>query len=57
MEWMKHEKYIALLKDLEERFPYWDRLEGKTLSISGVSGMLGSFLTDRKSTRLNSSHT
>ena len=46
MEWMKHEKYIALLKDLEERFPYWDRLEGKTLSISGVSGMLGSFLTD-----------
>ena len=43
MEWMKHEKYIALLKDLEERFPYWDRLEGKTLSISGVSGMLGSF--------------
>ena len=22
MEWMKHEKYIALLKDLEERFPF-----------------------------------
>lgn len=31
---------------LHEAFPYWERLEGKTLYLSGASGMIGSLLVD-----------
>lgn len=35
-----------MLEKLIEAFPCWERLEGKTLYLSGASGMLGSFLVD-----------
>lgn len=39
-------KYLDSLKSLHQCFPHWERLNGKTVFISGISGMLGSFLTD-----------
>lgn len=39
-------KYLDSLKSLHQYFPYWERMNGKTVFISGISGMLGSFLTD-----------
>lgn len=38
--------YLALLDKSISNFPDWNQLEGKTFLISGVSGMLGSFLAD-----------
>lgn len=39
-------KYVDSLKKLHQKFPYWEQMDGKTVFISGVSGMLGSFLAD-----------
>lgn len=39
-------KYLDSLRSLHQGFPYWEQLDGKTLFISGISGMLGSFLAD-----------
>lgn len=39
-------EYREMLRRLHESFPNWDKLSGKTLLISGASGMLGSLLTD-----------
>ena len=38
--------YRASLQRLYDAFPHWDALAGKTLLISGASGMIGSFLID-----------
>lgn len=46
MEFMENRRYLAILEKLHRTFPHWDRLEGKTLYLSGGSGMLGSLLTD-----------
>lgn len=46
MRLMENQRYLAMLGRLRETFPLWDRLEGKTLYISGGTGMLGSLLTD-----------
>lgn len=46
MRLIENRRYQELLKKLLERFPYWERLEGKTLYLSGATGMLGSLLTD-----------
>lgn len=40
------EKYRDMLRQLHETFPHWNKLAGKTILISGVSGMLGSMLAD-----------
>lgn len=45
MERLENRRYLNMLEILNE-FPHWDRLEGKTLYISGGSGMLGSLLVD-----------
>lgn len=39
-------RYLEMLDKLIGIFPYWERLEGKILYLSGASGMLGSLLTD-----------
>ena len=46
MKLMENRRYLELLEKLIGTFPHWERLEGKTLYLSGASGMLGSFLTD-----------
>ena len=45
MELLENWRYREMLKSLD-RFPHWDRLEGKTIYLSGGSGMLGSLLAD-----------
>jgi len=39
-------QYLALLDKFSKSFEHWNELEGKTLFLSGASGMLGSFLVD-----------
>lgn len=46
MKLMDHPHYVSGLRRLHQDFPHWDRMNGKTVFISGASGMLGSFLTD-----------
>ena len=46
MRLMENRKYLDMLERLTAAFPRWDRLEGRTLFLSGASGMLGSLLTD-----------
>lgn len=46
MRLIENRRYLEMLKKLIGLFPYWERLEGKTLYLSGASGMLGSLLTD-----------
>lgn len=46
MKLMDNPQYVSSLQQLHRDFPHWDQLNGKTIFISGVSGMLGSFLTD-----------
>lgn len=46
MKLIENRQYVDSLRQLHLDFPYWDQLKGKTIFISGVSGMLGSFLTD-----------
>ena len=46
MKLIKNHLYLNLLETLVEAFPYWERLEGKTLYLAGASGMLGSLLID-----------
>lgn len=41
-----NEKYLGLLRKLHNAFPLWDELNGKTIFISGATGMIGSFLVD-----------
>lgn len=45
MELLGNRQYLDMLEQLD-MFPHWDRLEGKTLYLSGASGMLGSLLVD-----------
>lgn len=46
MKLIDNRQYLEMLKKLIQAFPYWGRLEGKSLYLSGASGMLGSLLTD-----------
>ena len=46
MELINNERYRDLLHDFILGFDGWDRLSGKSLLISGATGMLGSFLID-----------
>ena len=46
MRLMENRRYLEPLEKLIGVFPYWERLEGKTLYLSGASGMLGSLLVD-----------
>ena len=50
MELLENRQYQDMLRGLD-RFPRWSRLEGKTLYLSGGSGMLGSLLIDAVMTR------
>lgn len=51
MRLIENRRYREALRRLIEAFPRWDRLEGKTLYLSGGSGMLGSLLIDAVMTR------
>lgn len=46
MEFMRQEPYQALLRELTDAFPDWDKLEGRTILLSGASGMIASLLID-----------
>lgn len=46
MEFLKQPKYEKLLREVMTAFSDWDKLEGKTLLISGASGMIASLLID-----------
>ena len=46
MRLTENRRYLEMLEKLIGTFPYWERLEGKVLYLSGASGMLGGFLTD-----------
>ncbi len=38
--------YLECIEKLHSGFPYWEKMEGKTIFLSGASGMIGSFLVD-----------
>lgn len=46
MRIIENRRYLDMVDRLHEAFPYWERLEGKTLFLSGASGMIGSLLAD-----------
>ena len=46
MNLLNHKKYQELLQDFIMQFPDWDKLSGKSMMISGATGMIGSFLID-----------
>lgn len=46
MDLLKQKAYRQMLQDLISSFPYWERLEGKDILISGASGLIGSLLID-----------
>ena len=46
MQIIENIAYLEMLDRLHMDFPCWDKLEGKTLLLSGASGMIGSFLVD-----------
>lgn len=46
MRIIENKRYLDMVDRLHEAFPYWERLEGKTLFLSGASGMIGSLLVD-----------
>lgn len=46
MRIIENKRYCEMLCRLYEDFPHWDWLNGKTVLLSGATGMIGSFLTD-----------
>lgn len=46
MSLIENHRYLKMLDKLIKMFPFWKRLEGKILYLSGASGMLGSLLID-----------
>lgn len=46
MRLIENRRYLEMQEKLIGVFPYWERLEGKILYLSGASGMLGSLLID-----------
>lgn len=54
MKLLESPRYQALLGELTDQFPHWAALEGKSLLITGASGMIGSLLVDAVMTRNDS---
>lgn len=46
MEILANNTYLRAVEDCIRRFPAWDALDGKTIFLSGATGMIGSFLVD-----------
>lgn len=46
MDFMKQDAYQELLRELIDAFPDWDALAGKSILLSGASGMIASVLID-----------
>lgn len=46
MRLIDHPQYAAMLKEIQDSFPHWDALNGRTFLISGASGMIGSLMVD-----------
>lgn len=46
MDFMANDSYLALLSELTDHFSDWEKLEGRSIFISGASGMIASFLID-----------
>lgn len=46
MKLTENKRYLFRIDRLHRTFPHWDKLNGKTIFLSGASGMIGSFLVD-----------
>ena len=46
MRLIENKGYQEMLRKLHREFPHWDRLNGKTILLSGATGLIGSFLVD-----------
>lgn len=46
MDYLKSAPYRRMLQSLIDSFPYWEKIQGKSLLLSGASGMIGSLLID-----------
>ena len=46
MKLVENPQYLESLRRLHREFPDWKRLDGRTVFLSGASGMIGSFLVD-----------
>lgn len=46
MEIIDNQKYISIIEKCLNSFPQWEALDGKTIFLSGATGMIGSLLVD-----------
>lgn len=46
MALIDNKQYIGMMEKMYQNFPYWEKLQGKTLFLSGATGMICSFLID-----------
>lgn len=51
MQIMDNSRYREIIRRICQEFPYWEELDGKTIFLSGATGMIGSLLTDTIMTR------
>jgi len=43
---IENQRYLDILRRLHQDFPHWEKMNGKTIFLSGATGLLGSFLVD-----------
>ena len=46
MRLIENDLYLSSIDKLHRAFPHWQKLNGKTIFLSGATGMIGSFLVD-----------
>lgn len=46
MQITENARYLAMIRQFISDFPHWNKLSGKTMFISGATGMIGSFIVD-----------
>nr|WP_300804942.1 NAD-dependent epimerase/dehydratase family protein [uncultured Acetatifactor sp.] len=46
MQLIENRRYRNILENLHKNFPHWEMLRGKSIFLSGATGLIGSFLVD-----------